>query len=476
MATRSPKISVIIPVYNNETYIGSTLDSLLAQSFRDFEAIIVNDGSTDGSADIIRSYATRDQRIRFIERDHMGVSAARNAGLGLAAGEFCTFLDSDDLLPPDAYETMYRAAGGNDLVVGIYERLEGLRVHTNKRTSALSQKTDIRPWDPDLIHSFEVWNKLFRMDIINEYDIMFEDFMYLSDVIFTYTFLQHTDKIACTDKVVYRYCRRLSIYVPVATPEINAHKIEDAVRASSRLFEITAQWPEEFRDEMEYRIINAVYIRTFYRHIWDLNEETSERLTGIINASLPRIDDERRERVASKCADLGIDGGFRSQSEILEDPLFTVYITGDVSAENVNDLLASLFGQNCPNFRCVLDSALAFAVDDKYLDKGNLTLGLTRTLPDSPYVLYCDCNMMLDSDTLAESYKSLQKTGADMAVVIAVDIDGEKIAGFDGAMGNKIIRTQALRDENFSFKWADARKLEKNMKCVHINDQAIILR
>ena len=142
----------------------------------------------------------------------------------------------------------------------------------------------------------------------------------------------------------------------------------------------------------------------------------------------------------------------------------------------MNDLLASLYGQNCPNFACVLDSALAFAVDDKYLDKGNLTLGLTRTLPESPYVLYCDCNMMLDSDTLAASYDYLLKTGADIAVLIAVDIDGEKIAGFDGAMGNKIIRTKALRDEEFSFKWADARMLEKVFKCVHVNDQAIILK
>lgn len=476
MAKQAPKISVIIPVFNNETYIGSTLDSLLAQSFRDFEAIIVNDGSTDRTADIVRKYLKRDQRLKYIERDHMGVSAARNAGLGIASGEFCTFLDSDDILPPDAYKTMYETADGNDLVVGIYERLEGLRVHTNERTSALSKKSDIKPWDVDLVHSFEVWNKLFRMDIINSNNIMFEDFMYLSDVIFTYTFLQYTDRIACTDRVIYRYCRRLPIYVPVATPEINAHKIEDAVRASSRLFEITSGWPDEFRAEMEYRIINAVYIRTFYRHIWDLNDETSERLADIINASLPGLGPDRRKRVLSKCGDLGIDGGFRDQRGILEDPLFTVYITGDVSAENVNDLLASLYGQNCPNFACVLDSALAFAVDDKYLDKGNLTLGLTRTLPESPYVLYCDCNMMLDSDTLAASYDYLLKTGADIAVLIAVDIDGEKIAGFDGAMGNKIIRTKALRDEEFSFKWADARMLEKVFKCVHVNDQAIILK
>ncbi|MDE6394665.1 MAG: glycosyltransferase, partial [Duncaniella sp.] len=95
-------ISVIIPAYNAQAYLRECLESVLAQSFSDWEVIVVDDGSTDSTAAIAQSFSARDSRVRVLSTVNRGVSAARNAALGMARGEWVTFLDSDDLLPPGA--------------------------------------------------------------------------------------------------------------------------------------------------------------------------------------------------------------------------------------------------------------------------------------------------------------------------------------------------------------------------------------
>ena len=106
MGLENPKISVVVPAYNVEGYLGACLDSLAAQTFGDFEAVCVDDGSTDGTRAILDEYAARDRRFCVIGRENGGVSAARNTALDAARGEFVTFLDADDLFEPDALETI----------------------------------------------------------------------------------------------------------------------------------------------------------------------------------------------------------------------------------------------------------------------------------------------------------------------------------------------------------------------------------
>lgn len=105
------KVSVIMPAYNSELYIRESIDSVLAQSFTEFELIVVDDGSTDATATIVQSVT--DQRVRLIRQPNRGVSVARNTGLEAARGEFITFLDSDDLYYPDFLKTLYQLIQSN---------------------------------------------------------------------------------------------------------------------------------------------------------------------------------------------------------------------------------------------------------------------------------------------------------------------------------------------------------------------------
>jgi len=108
--------SIIIPVFNVEKYLGACLDSVFRQSFQDWEAVCVNDGSTDGSAAILEEYANKDKRLKIITQPNGGLSAARNTGMKEAKGDYVLFLDSDDWLELDALEILSQNLDGEDML------------------------------------------------------------------------------------------------------------------------------------------------------------------------------------------------------------------------------------------------------------------------------------------------------------------------------------------------------------------------
>ena len=97
----NPKISIIVPIYNMEQYLERCVDSILSQTYKNFEVILVNDGSTDNSGNICDDYAKKDQRIKVIHKKNGGISSARNAGIKLSKGQWLLFIDRDDCVKPD---------------------------------------------------------------------------------------------------------------------------------------------------------------------------------------------------------------------------------------------------------------------------------------------------------------------------------------------------------------------------------------
>ncbi|WP_294542749.1 glycosyltransferase [uncultured Gemmiger sp.] len=113
----SPLISVVVPVYNSAPYLETCLRSLLAQTWQDWEAILVDDGSTDGSARLCDTWAKKEPRLRVIHQKNAGVSAARNAGIAAARGEYLAFVDADDWVEPDYLQTLFNCIGSHDMAV-----------------------------------------------------------------------------------------------------------------------------------------------------------------------------------------------------------------------------------------------------------------------------------------------------------------------------------------------------------------------
>lgn len=210
------KVSVIIPVYNTETYISRCLDSILNQSLRDIEIIVVNDCTPDGSMHIVTEYASRDERLHIIDNPvNLGSMLTRQAGYKQALGDYILFCDSDDYLPIDALEKMYIAIEQSkaDIIVSAYTYI-----------SVNGKKIKIINKIPGGFTAFDAYCALFNQDLkhslcakiysrklfVNyEYEA-FEKQTNAEDFILFCQLLQHVTKIECIEVSTYNYCQNLS--------------------------------------------------------------------------------------------------------------------------------------------------------------------------------------------------------------------------------------------------------------------------
>jgi CDP-glycerol glycerophosphotransferase len=211
-----PLISLVVPVYQVEAYLRPCLDSILAQSFEDFELIVVDDSSRDRCGEIISEYADRDSRVRPVWlRANGGLGPARNAGFAAATGEYTWFVDSDDWLAPGALDAVATrlAQTRPDVLVVDYARseLDG-RTKRNIMAHLLHDAPDVfRIGDyPRLLRNFGVaWNKVARTEFLREADLPFPPGWY-EDIPFTYPSLERAERLSTLDRVCLYYRRRRS--------------------------------------------------------------------------------------------------------------------------------------------------------------------------------------------------------------------------------------------------------------------------
>ena len=170
------KISIIIPAYNVEKYIGDMLRDVLNQTFTDFEAIIINDGSTDGTQNIVDEYCNKDSRFKSIIQENAGVSSARNAGLDIAQGDYVVVWDPDDAIPKKSLEYLYDCITKENADMAIGMRVLDNGMETVRATSLaqlISQK-EISKMDDRHVWVFSACNRLFKRSIIEENNIRFK--------------------------------------------------------------------------------------------------------------------------------------------------------------------------------------------------------------------------------------------------------------------------------------------------------------
>ena len=206
-------ISVIIPAYNREDFIEKAVESVLRQTFRDWELILVDDGSEDRTGQICDRQASTDPRIRSIHIAHSGVSEARNAGMRMAKGTWTVFLDSDDVYSPTAFEEMLANAEGMDLVTASYSYMNGtaeVPVLPEKRvyTSFSDTFQDLEEvYRIGFYH--QVWGKLYRTSRIRN---TFEPGLHSGeDFLFNSTILPKLRNICILPSVVYGYNYRKNV-------------------------------------------------------------------------------------------------------------------------------------------------------------------------------------------------------------------------------------------------------------------------
>ncbi len=207
-----PQVSIVVPVYNCESYMERSLDSILSQSYSDFELILVNDGSTDGSGAICDRVAERDSRVRVIHKENGGAGSARNAGIEAAEGLYILFPDADDYYEPDMLRTMLEAEEKTeaDLVICGYHCFDekGPCEDVVPEARLLETAADVRQFFTGLFPHGLVgypWNKLYKKEMIDRFGLRFTDMRRFQDGVFNLAYFEHVETCCVLDQALYHY-------------------------------------------------------------------------------------------------------------------------------------------------------------------------------------------------------------------------------------------------------------------------------
>lgn len=208
-------ISVIIPIYNVEKYLARSLDSVIMQTYSNLEIICVNDGSTDGSFEILCDYERKDSRIKVIQQANAGLSAARNRGINEASGDWIAFLDSDDWMDRQFIYYLHETATKHSADVAIgntqyYYSPQKIECNNwvNNWIAAchknVIEQSDIQHNRENIIYSCACWNKLYRRDLIESNRLRFGNFR-IEDIPFTFATALYAERIAIDPRAVIFY-------------------------------------------------------------------------------------------------------------------------------------------------------------------------------------------------------------------------------------------------------------------------------
>ena len=211
-----PEISIIVPVYNVEPYLRQCLDSVLAQSFANFELILIDDGSKDNSGAICNEYAARDDRIHVIHQKNKGQGYARNVGIDQAKGKYIIFLDSDDYWLPSTLEILYAEAERNQTQVIVFgarlfwedeeeSKTDRFYRHTVDNGIVCSGTDRLKKtMDAKEYHS-EPWSRFCLLDYIRKAGLRFDEGIIHEDVRFSFLSILYAERVECIDEQLYQY-------------------------------------------------------------------------------------------------------------------------------------------------------------------------------------------------------------------------------------------------------------------------------
>lgn len=260
---KEPKISVIVPVYKVEPYLRKCLDSIVNQTYRNLEIILVDDGSPDNCGAICDEYAAGDGRIRVIHQENGGVSSARNAGLSAVTGEWVGWVDSDDWIEPDMYEYLLKNALAQNADIAVCSRAERYRAQTVFRAwecvTILEPEQALKALlENDMMQNY-LWDKLWRRELFQ--NIRFPKGRTFEDIAVMDKLFLEAGRVVCLPGVKYHYVQRSdSIVADISL----LNRWDHYTAARNRYDTMKDEWPQ-FRQLLEAQCVaSAVGIWTSY--------------------------------------------------------------------------------------------------------------------------------------------------------------------------------------------------------------------
>ncbi len=419
------QVSVIVPIYNIESYLQETLQSIEAQKGVSFEVLMIDDGSTDSSGEIAGRFAQKDRRFRYLPRKNQGVSAARNAGIALARGEYIVFCDGDDLLPAGSLKALYsRAVKENaDLVIGrMYEVGTG-EVILYRATDRLGKKPVISGADRDLLWTFMISGKMYRRKFLQEHEITFPPLRYSEDAVFFMHCVYRADIICGCNHPAYYYRKRSADQESSVTQRCSRELWQDFIQAHQQVEKLYRCYLKEKLSDKQQKIYeNAIYQKTaesilgaFYRQYWNCDSELSHDIFDTAAGYLGKMSRKSREMLLEKNSDLLSDKRELRRSFETE-PLLTIYISEkliddeeNTAAEKLPLILKSVYSQKFVAFQIVAADCLADYVPENYKCMPNFRFADSQSRISTEYILVIDKPVFFSPNALLHGWAALRK-------------------------------------------------------------------
>lgn len=252
-----PKVSVIIPIYNVEKYLNRCVDSVLTQTLKEIEVILVDDESPDNSPQMCDEYAQKDERIRVIHKKNGGLGLARNSGLDIAKGDFVAFLDSDDYIEKDALEILYNTCIGKKVEICygsyLYEMKDGRTIKKQEvkqpvyyygkeetRKFLLDMVGPLPEYSHDVKYAVSVCKGLYKRSLFEEYHFRFDSEKNIAseDFLFHIRFLVEVNSVAVIPFYFYHYCENSASITHTYSEEKFQRIAKSMVEVEKRLSEV----------------------------------------------------------------------------------------------------------------------------------------------------------------------------------------------------------------------------------------------
>ena len=273
-------ISIIVPVYNTEKYLDRCLSSLVNQTYKNIEILIINDGSPDNSQKIIDKYTKKNKNIRSFVRCNSGISSTRNYGIDNAKGDYIIFIDSDDYVDNNYCEYLYNILTKNKCDIACCDYCYNDEIISLKENLTIINKEQILDsFLNDVLIKTSVWNKIYSRKIINS--IRFNNFKMAEDVLFNTKVLAGAKRIVCSNLKKYHYN---TLNTSITRSKINIDKVRDCCNAHDLQYELVNEIDKDLLCKIIINKFNSLYV--FYL---DIDKNTSKEVKQFIKKEIINV-------------------------------------------------------------------------------------------------------------------------------------------------------------------------------------------
>ncbi len=433
-----------------ENHIKNTLNSLVNQSFQNFEVIIINDGSTDKTQEIIDEYANKYSNFKCIYQKNQGVAFARNTGLKIAEGDYIGFLDPDgDIFNINAlknFNDTITKYNNPDLVIGRQTKIDPWGTHHYVNAKLLSNSDTIEPHNKWLIWTMSLMNKMFSRKKLLENGLKMPLLSYASDGAFVLPFAYSCDNIAGCPHEIISYNKRVFSDGYSISQTSNIKTFDDYCNVHNIIYDSFIEYSKKYMsknsdDELKLNKFKNAYlvyldallhrqcsilISQFYRFFWRTDIQVIEKIKETINNYKEEMLPTSWEKLQNSNKDLNIENLITDKKEMVKNPIVTIAISPSIKKDSFNKILNNIHNFHFPSFEIFISEdsnkkLLNFFINKEYIKfiKCSSELEFKNNIlnkSNGKFLLYLDKDVFMSPDLLKKMFDKIYNSKFDFIV------------------------------------------------------------